>query len=154
MNYFVFNIYWIPLWSSITVAFNVGEITPWGGFMCCGGDIVICVIWGAILVSRGAIVAGWNIQQFWIDSKKAILASLESKHLMHFRLLDRKNGHETMISHWWHNIQTNIVLCNAGMGTCCPRERLIWPASKFLLPKLECNITSKQSSMISRQWRI
>jgi len=36
----------------------VGEITPWGGFMCCGGDIVICVIWGAILVSRGAIVAG------------------------------------------------------------------------------------------------
>jgi len=30
------------------------------------------------------------------------------------------------------------------------REHLVWPASIFLLPKLEYNIDSKRSSMISR----
>ena len=44
---------------------------------------------------------------------------------------------------------------NAGVGNRIagqmrPCEQLIWPASDFWLPKLEYNITSKRSSVISR----
>jgi len=47
------------------VIFNVGEIAPPAGdFMRCGGDFVICEIWGATSVSRGAISAGLNTLKF------------------------------------------------------------------------------------------
>ena len=39
---------------------------------------------------------------------------------------------------------------NQGWRTCGPCEHLIWPASEFSLPTLECNFASKRSSMISR----
>jgi len=37
----------------------------------------------------------------------------------------------------------------SGVGTCGPRGHLIWPASEFLLPRLEYKIASKRSSVIS-----
>jgi len=72
----------VKQWSS------TGRNRPPGGILCvvaCGGDFVIYEIWGAISVSRGPISAGWNILNFWLDSKKTKFVSLESRQLMHFR---------------------------------------------------------------------
>jgi len=41
-----------------------------------------------------------------------------------------------------------------GWGTCGPREHLLWPASEFLLPKLQYKIASQRSSTISRHLRL
>jgi len=45
---------------------------------------------------------------------------------------------------------TSCMRLHQGWGTCGPREHLIWPASNFAVPKIEHNIASKWSSMISR----
>jgi len=46
-------------WSMYTSGLQRGRNRPpEGDFMRCGGDFVICEIWGAISVSRGAISAG------------------------------------------------------------------------------------------------
>ena len=127
--------------TSRPVVLNVGEIAPRGGFMRCGDDFVIYEIWGAISASIGVIYADQNVLKILIDSKKNCCFRLKIFDALSTPCFVTKVK-EHMISDWWRNNQTNIVLCNVSLHQICKTTEIVtgWELSIVVLTKIIMNV--------------